>query len=62
VPYLLNGGGPARTNEFVILYGYKEAFQIGEFGYAAAFMVIISLIIMMFMFIGMKAGRMTGEG
>jgi len=62
VPYLLNGGGPARTNEFVILFGYKEAFQIGEFGYAAAFMVIISLVIMAFMFIGMKAGRMTGEG
>ena len=61
VPYLLNGGGPARTNEFVILYGYKEAFQIGEFGYAAAFMVIISLIIMAFMYVGMKVGRMTSE-
>jgi len=61
VPFVLNGGGPARTNEMVMVYGYKEAFQLGNYGYAAAFMVIISLIVTAFMLAGMKAGKMAGE-
>jgi len=45
------------------VYGYREAFEYGahEFGYASAFMLMISIIIMVFMFIGMKASKMVGE-
>jgi len=39
VPFLINDAGPGRSNDFMMVYGYKEAFQGGRYGYAAAFMV-----------------------
>jgi arabinogalactan oligomer/maltooligosaccharide transport system permease protein len=45
VPYLLNQGGPARTNEFLMVYGYNEAFSIGRYGYAAAFMILVFIML-----------------
>lgn len=45
VPFLLNRGGPARENEFLLVYGYKEAFDLGFYGYAAAFMVLIFILL-----------------
>jgi arabinogalactan oligomer/maltooligosaccharide transport system permease protein len=65
IPYLLNAGGPANTNQMVMLWGYQQAFQNpyvpGLMGLAAAFFVLISLIIIVFMFIGLKIGGITAE-
>jgi len=65
IPYLLNGGGPSNTNLMVMLWGYQQAFQNfyipGMMGQAAAFFMLISLIILAFMFIGLKVGGITAE-
>jgi arabinogalactan oligomer/maltooligosaccharide transport system permease protein len=65
VPYLLNAGGPANANQMVMVWGYQQAFQNpyvpGLMGLAAAFFVLISLIIIAFMFIGLRAGGITAE-
>lgn len=41
VPYLMNNGGPAGTNDFLLVFGYKRAFELGRYGFAAAFMVLV---------------------
>lgn len=65
VPYLLNSGGPANQNELVMVWGYKQAFQnpgiYGSMGLAAAFFVLISLIILAFSYAGLKLGKITVE-
>jgi len=52
VPYLLNKGGPSNENEFLLIFGYKKAFELGRYGYASAFMVttltILLIIILLF--------------
>lgn len=45
VPFLLNRGGPARQNEFLLVYGYKESFDFGYYGYGAAFMILVFIIL-----------------
>lgn len=65
VPYLLNAGGPANQNELIMVWGYKQAFNNpgvpGSMGLAAAFFVLVSLIILAFSFIGLKIGKITVE-
>jgi len=65
VPYLLNSGGPANQNELVMVWGYKQAFQnpgvYGSMGLAAAFFVLVSLIILAFSYAGLKLGKITVE-
>jgi len=45
VPYILNKGGPAGINEFLLIYGYKKAFVLGRYGFASAFMVLVFFIL-----------------
>lgn len=63
VPYLLNFGGPANQNELIMVWGYKQAFQNpgvpGAMGLAAAFFVLVSLIILAFSYAGLKIGKIT---
>jgi arabinogalactan oligomer/maltooligosaccharide transport system permease protein len=61
VPYLLNEGGPARTNEFFMVYGYKEAFTYGNFGYASAFVVVAFAIILAIGISIAKIGKLMEE-
>jgi arabinogalactan oligomer/maltooligosaccharide transport system permease protein len=65
VPYLLNSGGPANQNELIMVWGYKQAFQnpgvYGSMGLAAAFFVLVSLIILAFSYAGLKLGKITVE-
>lgn len=58
VPYLINEGGPARTNEFFMVYGYKEAFTYGNFGYASAFVVIAFVITLAIGLVMAKVGKL----
>lgn len=61
VPYLLNEGGPARTNEFLMVYGYKEAFSMGRYGYAAAFMILVFIILIALTVILVKVTKILKE-
>lgn len=60
IPYIFNLGGPSRTNEFILLYGFREAFQSPpRMGIGAAIMVIALMFIGMFMWINVKKGRLA---
>lgn len=61
VPYLINEGGPARTNEFFMVYGYKEAFTYGNFGYASSFVVIAFIIVLAIGLVMVKVGKLMEE-
>lgn len=59
IPFVFNEGGPARQNELVIVYGYREAFSFNRYGEGAAVMLIAVLFIGTFMWINVKKGRLA---
>lgn len=61
VPFLLNKGGPAGSNEFLLVYGYKKAFELGRYGFAAAFMVLVFIILVAIVILFSRATRLTEE-
>lgn len=61
VPFMINEAGPGRANDFMMVYGYKEAFFGGRYGYASAFMVISALVCAVFIVIALKVTKLTKE-
>ncbi|MBC7263529.1 MAG: sugar ABC transporter permease [Chloroflexi bacterium] len=61
VPFLMNKGGPAGSNEFLLVHGYKRAFDLGRYGYAAAFMVLVFGILIILVVLFSKTSRLTEE-
>lgn len=59
IPYVFNEGGPARANELIIVYGYREAFRFQQYGEGAAVMIIAIVFIGLFMFLNVKKGRLA---
>lgn len=59
IPFVFNKGGPARQNELIIVYGYREAFSFNQYGKGAAIMLIATLFIGAFMWINVKKGRLA---
>lgn len=59
IPYVFNRGGPARQNELIIVYGYREAFNFNQYGQGAAIMLIATLFIGIFMWINVKKGKLA---
>lgn len=60
--FVLTGGGPANGTNVVIFYIYQQAFQFGEYGYAAAmgsFLVLVMLICSSIIFSVTRGGRFT---
>ena len=58
--YVMTQGGPANSTSLGIFYIYQQAFQYGNYGYAAAmasFLVVILLIATVIMFAVTKGGR-----
>lgn len=61
VPFLLNRGGPAGTNEFLLVHGYIGAFDLGRYGYAAAFMVLVFIFLIGLVFLFSKVTGLAAE-
>lgn len=61
VPFLLNRGGPAGSNEFLMIYGYQKAFSQGRYGYASAFMIIVFIILSILVLLYSKFTKLTEE-
>lgn len=61
VPWLLNQGGPANTNELVMVWAYKNIFQGNFYGLSAAFLGIILVIILIIGFLGIRTSRIAEE-
>ena len=62
--YIMTKGGPDNGTALAIFYVYQQAFQLNDFGYAAAmasFVVFIMLAGMLIMFRLTKGGRFDAE-
>lgn len=59
IPYVFNQGGPARQNELIVVYGYREAFGFGQYGEGAAVSLIAVVFIGAFMWLNVKRGRLA---
>ncbi|AUX09026.1 ABC-type sugar transport system, permease component [Halalkaliarchaeum desulfuricum] len=59
IPWVFNQGGPARQNELIIVYGYREAITFNEFGLSAAILIIAIAFIGVFMYFAVKYGRLA---
>ncbi|AEH38733.1 carbohydrate ABC transporter permease [Halopiger xanaduensis] len=54
LPWVFNRGGPSRQNELLLVYGYREATNLQQYGMASAIMVTAILFIGAFMLIAVK--------
>ncbi|MFC6975207.1 carbohydrate ABC transporter permease [Halomicroarcula sp. GCM10025709] len=59
IPYVFNDGGPARANELIVVYGYREALQFQEYGRGAAISIVALAFIGAFMWLNVKKGRLA---
>ncbi|WP_137284867.1 carbohydrate ABC transporter permease [Halorussus salinisoli] len=59
IPYVFNEGGPARANELVVVYGYREAFTYFEYGQGAAISLVAIAFIGAFMWLNVKRGKLA---
>ncbi|MFC4543489.1 carbohydrate ABC transporter permease [Halosolutus amylolyticus] len=59
VPWVFNEGGPARQNELILVYGYREAISFQQYGIASAIMVTAIAFIGMFMWLSVKYGNLA---
>jgi arabinogalactan oligomer/maltooligosaccharide transport system permease protein len=59
IPFVFNQGGPARANELIVVYGYREALSFSEYGRGAAISLIAVIFIGLFMWVNVKRGRLA---
>lgn len=59
IPWILNRGGPARQNELILVYGYREAIALDEFALSAAILVVAIIVIGILMWLTVKYGRLA---
>jgi multiple sugar transport system permease protein len=62
--YVMTKGGPANSTALAVFYIYQQAFQFGEYGYAAAmasFLVLILMLLTVLMFLLTRGGRFSHE-
>ncbi len=59
IPWVFNQGGPARQNELIIVYGYREAISFNEFGLSAAILIVAIAFIGLFMYVAVRWGRLA---
>lgn len=55
--YVMTKGGPANSTSLAIYYIYEQAFQFGEYGYAAAMASVLVIILLAFTAILFRATR-----
>ncbi|WP_132057841.1 carbohydrate ABC transporter permease [Halorussus amylolyticus] len=59
IPFVFNQGGPARANELIVVYGYREALSFSEYGRGGAVSLIAVVFIGAFMWINVKRGKLA---
>jgi multiple sugar transport system permease protein len=43
--YVLTRGGPGTATQLISIYGYQTFFQFQQFGYAAALLIMVALVV-----------------
>ncbi len=57
VIYLVSGGAPSNSTDILITEAYRWAFEKDRYGYAAAYSLIIFLILLMYSFVTQRLSR-----
>ena len=55
--FVLTGGGPGTSTQLISIYGYNTAFKFTQFGYAAAMMITVSVLVLVFAVIAVRLIR-----
>jgi multiple sugar transport system permease protein len=59
--YVLTHGGPGNSTELVSIYGYDTFFKFQQYGYAAAMMLMIGLMVLAIAFVAARLIRRTAQ-
>jgi multiple sugar transport system permease protein len=55
--YVLTHGGPGHATELISIYGYDTFFQFQQYGYAAAMLLMVSLVVLACAFLAVRLMR-----
>jgi multiple sugar transport system permease protein len=55
--FVLTGGGPGTSTQLISIYGYNTAFKFSEFGYGAAMLLTVAVLILVFAALAVKLIR-----
>ena len=55
--FVLTGGGPGTSTQLISIYGYNTAFKFTEYGYAAAMMIVVAIVVLVFAALAVKLIR-----
>src|SRR5213078_894228 len=58
--YVLTRGGPGTSTQLISIYGYQTFFQFQQFGYAAALLIMVALVVILAS--GFAVGLMRSRG
>jgi len=59
IPWIFNQGGPARQNELIIVYGYREAINFQQFGLSSAILITAIAVVGVFMWAAVRFGNLA---
>lgn len=57
--YIITGGGPANATDLYVFHVFKVAFTTRDFGYSSALSVLLLVVILLFTWLQLRAGRRT---
>jgi multiple sugar transport system permease protein len=55
--YVLTHGGPGTSTELISIYGYDTFFRFQQFGYAAAMLLMVAVVVLAFAFLAVRLMR-----
>jgi multiple sugar transport system permease protein len=55
--YVLTHGGPGTSTQLISIYGYDTFFRFQQYGYAAAMLLMVALVVLAFAFLAVRLMR-----
>ena len=55
--YVLTHGGPGTATQLISIYGYDTFFRFQQYGYAAAMLLMVALVVLAFAFLAVRLMR-----
>jgi multiple sugar transport system permease protein len=55
--FVLTGGGPGTSTQLISIYGYNTAFKFSQFGYGAAMMITVAVLVLLFALVAVRLIR-----
>jgi raffinose/stachyose/melibiose transport system permease protein len=55
LPFILTGGGPSHSTEFLVTWSIKQAFEMNRMSYGTAISIVLLLVVLIFTFFYLRA-------